>query len=139
MEKIKIGILTCSSTTKVLDCPVSACLKDMYDRKGAFSRYEGQDVELVGIISCSGCPTLGGKEIILPKIEALMHYGANWIHLTYCMMALCPLVKKYIKVIKGKFPSLNLVEGTHEPHQTDDKFRCDVAKMLEKRRRTIIP
>ena len=139
MEKIKIGILTCSSTTKVLDCPLSACLKDMYGRKGAFSRYKGQGVELVGIISCNGCPTLGGEEIILPKIDALAHCGANRIHLTYCMIVLCPFVKKYIKVIKEKYQSLHLVEGTHEPHQTDDKFRCDVATMLKKRRRTIIP
>jgi len=139
MKKIKIGILTCSSTTKVLDCPGSACLKDMYDRKGAFAEYRDQDIELVGIISCNGCPTLGGEEIILPKIDALAHYGADRIHLTYCMMVLCPFVKKYIKVIKEKYQSLNLVEGTHESHQTDDKFRCDVAAMLKKRRRTIIP
>jgi len=54
-------------------------------------------------------------------------------------MVLCPFVKKYIKVIKEKFPSIILVEGTHEPHQTDDKFRCDVAMMLKIRRGTIIP
>ena len=78
----KIGILTCSNTTQVLDCPVSACLKDMYDLKGAFARYKGQDVELVGVISCNGCPTLKGEEVILPKAEAMLHYGANRIHLT---------------------------------------------------------
>lgn len=138
-QKTRIGILTCSNTTRVLDCPVSACLKDLSDRKGSFTRYQGQDVELVGVISCNGCPTLKGEDIILPKIEALRHYGANWIHLTYCMMVICPFVRKYVKVIKAKFPSLDLIEGTHEHHQTDSEFRCGVAAMLEKRRRTLIP
>jgi predicted metal-binding protein len=137
--KNKIAILTCSNTTRVLDCPVSVCLKNMYDRKGAFARYGDREIKLVGIISCNGCPTIRGEDIVLPKIEALLHHGADRIHLAYCMMALCPFVKKYIKVIKAKFPSLDLVEGTHEPHQTDNQFRCGVAAMLKERRKTIIP
>jgi predicted metal-binding protein len=111
----------------------------MYARKGAFARYKGQNIELVGVISCNGCPMVKGEEIVLPKIEALLHYGANRIHLTYCMMTLCQFTKKYIKVIKAKFPSLDLIEGTHEPHQTDDQFRCGVAAMLKERKKTIIP
>lgn len=137
--KNKIGILACSNTTRVLDCPVSACLKDMTDRKGAFARYEGQEIELIGVISCNGCPTIKGEEVILPKVEALLHYGAKAIHLAYCMMTLCPFVKRYIKVIKAKFPSLDLIEGTHASHQTDGRFRCGVAAMLKERRKTIIP
>jgi predicted metal-binding protein len=139
MEKIKLGILTCSNTTKVLDCPVGACLKDMYERKGAFEEYKNQDIELVGIISCNGCPTVVGEAIILPKIESLIHYGATHVHLSYCMMVLCPFIRKYIKIIRDNFPKINLILGTHEPHQTDDKFRCDVGLMLEERRKTIIP
>ena len=54
-------------------------------------------------------------------------------------MTLCPFAKKYIKVIKAKFPSLDIIEGTHEPHQADDRFRCGVAAMLKERRKTIIP
>jgi predicted metal-binding protein len=137
--KTKLGILSCSNTTRVLDCPVSICLKDMHDRKGAFARYRGREIELVGMISCNGCPTVRGEDVILPKIEALFHYGADHIHLTYCMMALCPFVKKYIKVVKAKFPSIALIEGTHQPHQTDEQFRCGVAAMLKERKRTIIP
>lgn len=138
-RKSKLGILTCSNTTRVLDCPVSVCLKDMYDRRGAFARYRDREIELVGIISCNGCPTARGEDIIRPKVEALFHYGADHIHLTYCMMVLCPFVRKYIKVIKARFPSLDLIEGTHEPHQRDDEFRCAVAEMLKKRRKTLIP
>jgi predicted metal-binding protein len=135
----RIGILLCSNTARVLDCPAGACLRDMYDRKGAFARYKDQDVELVGIISCNGCPTLKGEDVILPRIEALLHYGAVRIHLAYCLMILCPFVKKYVKVIKANYPSVDLIEGTHEPHQADIEFRCAVAAMLRDRTRTIIP
>lgn len=139
MEKIKLGILTCSNATKVLDCPIGACLKDMYERKGAFEEYKNQDTELVGIISCNGCPTVVGEAIILPKIESLIHYGATHIHLSYCMKVMCPFVRKYIKIIRDNFPEINLILGTHESHQTDDKFKCDVGLMLKERRKTIIP
>lgn len=139
MSEIKIGILTCSNTTRILDCPVGACLKDMYDRQGAFAQYKNQEIELVGVISCNGCPTIAGEEIILPKIETMIYYGANAIHLSYCMTVLCPFIKKYVKVIKENYPQINLISGTHEPHQTDDKFRCDIATMLKNRNKTIIP
>ncbi len=139
MEKIKLGILTCSNTTRILDCPVGACLKDMYERKGAFEEYKNQDVELVGIISCNGCPTITGEAIILPKIESLIHYGVTHIHLSYCMTVVCPFVRKYFKVIRNNFPETNVILGTHEAHQTDDKFRCDIGSMLKERRNTIIP
>ena len=54
MQKVKVGILTCSNTTQILDCPVSACIKDLNERKGAFADYTSNDVELIGVIS-SGC------------------------------------------------------------------------------------
>ena len=139
MKKVKIGILTCSNTTRVLDCPVGACLTDMYEKKGAFSEYKNTDTELVGINSCSSCPTIAGEEVILPKIESLKFYGAEKIHLSYCMMVLCPFIKKYIRVIEKNFPEIDLIKGTHEPHQTDKKFRCDTGKMLIDRRKAIIP
>ncbi len=139
MECIKIGILTCSNTTQVLDCPAGGCLADLYGRKGEFTAYEGYDVELAGIISCNNCPTLEGEAVILPKIEGLLHYGAQNIHIAYCMGAVCPFIKKYIKVIKMTYPEINLISGTHEPHQTDREFRCATAKMLIDRNKTIIP
>lgn len=139
MEKIKLGILTCSNATRVLDCPVGACLKDMYERKGTFEKYKDQEIELVGITSCNGCPTIAGDAIILPKIESLIHYGATHVHMSYCMKVMCPFVKKYYKVIKSNFPEVNVILGTHEPHQTDDEFRCDTGSKITDRRKTIIP
>jgi predicted metal-binding protein len=139
MKKITLGILTCSNTTRVLDCPVGACLKDMYERKGAFSEYKNQNIELVGLNACNGCPTISGSETIFSKIESLIHYGADHIHLSYCMLVLCPFVKKYIHGIKAKYPEIHLIAGTHEPHQSNSRFRCDVEAMLKQRRKTLIP
>lgn len=139
MNKIKLGILTCSNTTRVLDCPVGVCLKDLYERKGAFKSYVSQDVELVGINSCNGCPTVKGESSILSKIESLKHYGATHIHLSYCMLVLCPFVNRYIKVIHNNYPEIMLIPGTHEPHQSDEKFRCDINEMLKEKHKTVIP
>jgi predicted metal-binding protein len=139
MQKVKVGILTCSNTTQILDCPVSACIKDLNERKGAFAEYTSNDVELIGVISCNGCPTVVGVEKILPKVETLVHYGVTHVHISYCMNVLCPFVKKYMKAIEKRFPGISLVIGTHEPHQTDDQFRCDIEQMLKDRHKTIIP
>jgi len=97
------------------------------------------ELELVGMISCNCCPTMCGEKIILPKVEALLHSGADRIHLTYCMLTLCPFIKKYIKAVKARFPFLDLIEGTHEPHQTVGQFRCAVASLLEERHKKLIP
>jgi predicted metal-binding protein len=139
MRKIKVGILTCSNMTRVLDCPTGACIRDMYERKGAFGVYQDRDVQLVGTASCNGCPTRAASATILPKVEGLTFYGAQRIHLSYCMMVLCPFVKQYIKAIENHFPDLEVIQGSHEPHQTDEQFRKEVEEKLGERHKTIIP
>jgi predicted metal-binding protein len=139
MSNIKIGILTCSNCTRDLDCPVGGCLKDLYNRKGTFKEYGNQNIEITGINSCNGCPTLKGEESILPKIESLIHYGATHIHLSYCMTVVCPFLKKYIKVISDKYSEISLIQGTHEPHQSNEEFRCEIKEKLNQRRSTMIP
>jgi predicted metal-binding protein len=137
--KRKLGILTCSNMTQILDCPVGGCLKDMGSRKGAFEAYENTDIELTGTISCNGCPTTTGTDVILPRVEGLLYYGMTHLHLSYCMLVLCPFVKKYTKVIKEKFRNLTVISGTHEAHQTEAEFRNQVEKQLAERRKTLIP
>jgi len=139
MNIIRIGILTCSNTTRVLDCTLSPCLSDLYQHKGLFGRYKGNKIELGGIISCNGCPTILGAKIIIPKVKSLIHYNIKDIHLSYCMITVCPFIKKYIAIIKKEFPDINLVLGTHEAHQSDETFRCNISKMLIERKRNIIP
>jgi predicted metal-binding protein len=139
MGKIKLGIITCSNATRTLDCPAGACLKDLHEFKGSFKQYNDIEVELAGVISCNGCPTITGAEIISPRIESLIHYGATVIHLSYCMKVLCPFVKKYYQVMMKSYPKIKFVIGTHEPHQTDHEFKCDIMNKLIKRRTLIMP
>jgi len=83
--------------------------------KGFFEKYQEQEVVLVGIISCAGCPTIGAPEKILKRVKSLASLRADVIHLSYCMTAVCPFIHKYIKVIKEAFPKIEIVEGTHKP------------------------
>lgn len=125
--------MACSNTTKILDCPLSPCLRDLYDRKGEFSRYKDEEIELTGVISCPGC--LGGMapEAILSKTNSLVHYGVDAIHLTYCMKVFCPYIKKYQKILKNKYPQVEIILGTHEPHESLEVFRKNVADFLRQK------
>ncbi|UCC44409.1 MAG: CGGC domain-containing protein [Candidatus Zixiibacteriota bacterium] len=137
--KRKLGILTCSNMTQVLDCPVGGCLNDLRNRQGAFALYENSSVDLVGTISCNGCPTSTGYDVILPRVAGLVHYGMTHLHLSYCMVVLCPFANKYAKAIKAGYPGLEVVMGTHEPHQSDDEFRKQIRNQLAERHTAIIP
>ena len=126
----KIGIISCANTTKVLDCPLSPCLQDFYDRKGAFARYKDKNAALIGIVSCPGC--LGGlaPEAFLAKAHSLVHYGAQASHLTYCMAILCPYAKRYAKMLKKRYPEIEVIPGTHEPHDSAQKTRESISRFL---------
>lgn len=136
----KIGIIACANTTKILDCPLSPCLRDFYDRKGEFARYKNMELELAGVISCQGC--LGGlaPEAILSKANSLVHYGADVIHLTYCMKVLCPYVLKYMKILEEVYPKIDIILGTHEPHEPAEKTKGLISQFLVQRMgQNIIP
>jgi len=129
----RIGIIACANTTKVLDCPLSPCLRDFYDRKGEFARYKEIELELAGIVSCPGC--FGGlvPEAILSKAHSLIHYGVDAIHLTYCMKVFCPYVKIYKKILNDKYPETEIIVGTHEPHDPIEVLKKSISDFLKKK------
>ncbi|NHM28802.1 CGGC domain-containing protein [Desulfofundulus sp. TPOSR] len=126
----RIGIITCSNCTQELNCASVVCLADLRKRKGFFQKYPaGEPLELVGIINCAGCPTLGATEKILRKVRSLAEFRVDAIHLSYCMTALCPFKNRYMEVIKEAYPGLEVVEGTHTPR--DFKvFQGEVKELL---------
>jgi len=130
----RIGILTCSNCTQELNCASAVCLGDMRKKKGFFERYQDQEVTLMGIISCAGCPTVAGPEKILKRVRALMEFKIDALHLSYCITALCPFMKKYIEVIKKEYPEIEIVEGTHKPIEKA-VFGSAVKDLLCSRRR----
>ena len=126
----RIGILTCSNCTQDTNCAAVVCLGDMRKRRGFFERYQDDEkLDLIGIISCAGCPTLAAPEKILKRVKALAEYKLDALHISYCMTALCPFLKKYQAVIAEAYPDLEIVLGTHIP-KDKEQFRKDVRELL---------
>lgn len=130
----RIGILTCSNCTQELNCASAVCLGDMRKKKGFFDRYQDQEVTLMGMISCAGCPTSAAPEKILRRVRALMDFKIDALHLSYCITALCPFMKKYIEVIKKEYPEIEIIEGTHKPLEKS-VFGNAVKELICSRRR----
>ena len=126
----RIGVLTCSNCTQDTNCASVVCLGDMRKKRGLFERYSNETkLELIGIINCSGCPTLAAPEKILKRVSALAGYRLDALHFSYCMTALCPFIKKYEKHIRKKYPDLKIVHGTHTP-KNKSVFQKEVSELL---------
>ena len=121
-----IGIITCSNAVNDLDCCASPCLRDINNRAGSFKDYS-ENFQLSGIISCPGCPTLAYPEKIMRKVKSLVESEVTAIHFSFCMIALCPFLNKYIKIIEQSYPDIKLIKGTHETSLTQEQF-CKYVK-----------
>jgi hypothetical protein len=51
------------------------------------------------------------------------------LHLSFCMVTLCPFLKAYTALIKREFPDINMVMGTHRPPERDH-FTRGVKELL---------
>ena len=49
---LKVGIIRCAIVAEF--CPATSCIKAVKEKKGAFEGLD--DVELVGFMTCGGCP-----------------------------------------------------------------------------------
>ncbi|MBA4369551.1 MAG: CGGC domain-containing protein [Desulfobacterium sp.] len=110
----KIGILTCSNTTQDLGCSSFKCLDAIYENSGDFKKHESSGgAQLAGIINCAGCPTVVAPEKLLERVRSLAVLGVEAIHLSSCMIVLCPFKNKYAKLLENQFPDIEIVLGTH--------------------------
>src|SRR4030043_756801 len=115
-KKKRIGIVICSNSYHDMNCNSTMCLMDFQRGNSAFSQYnKSEGAELLGIISCAGCPTLAAPEKILHRIKPMVDLGVNAIHLSSCMLMLCPFKNKYKNLIEKTYPGLTVIEGTHFP------------------------
>ena len=135
----RIGILTCSNTTQDSGCSSFMCLKGVNENIGEFERYKNQGgTELAGIISCAGCPTAVAPEKLLRRVRSLSFLQLDAIHLSSCMMSLCPFKTKYTGLLKKHFPDINIVEGTHvESPEVVQMFIAGVRDMLTQPQKTM--
>ena len=135
----RIGILTCANATQDLGCSSVSCLADFRKRQGAFEIYrDEEELTLVGIISCPGCPTLTGPDKLLKRIKALTDFRVDAIHFTYCMLALCPFKEKYRKALEETFKNVKIVMGTHKSALTPEEYREKVKKLFNQDVKTMV-
>lgn len=125
----RIGIINCSNMVQELDCAAVVCLGDLRKKRGLFASYQGEEIVLVGMLSCAGCPTSAGAEKILRKVRAIAEFRIDALHFSYCMTVVCPFLSKYVEVIQRNFPDIELVMGTHTPHDAG-KFKESVKTCL---------
>ena len=108
MKQVKIGIIICDRYRR---CAGGKCFRSIRNKEGAFSRYQDQDVELVGYTSCDGCP--GGN--IEYAVEEMKANGAEVIHLATGLVVgypPCPHIAYFHDFIKTRY-GLEVVYGTH--------------------------
>jgi predicted metal-binding protein len=75
---MKLGLIRCLQTEDM--CPATTDLKVMQAKKGAFEGIT-EDIELIGINTCGGCP---GKKAVTRAVE-MVERGADVIALASCI------------------------------------------------------
>ncbi len=129
----KVGIFGCDATTRDMDCVMIGCLGNLRGRQGSFQQYAEDDPpELVGIIHCGGCPTAFGADRVWQKVKALKEYGIEVLHLTSCLVQVCPFKEEFVKTIKKEYPDITVVEGTHPFHDLD-AFKAGIKELTAQR------
>jgi len=109
------------------------CLGNLRGRQGSFQQYAEDDPpELVGIIHCGGCPTAFGADRVWQKVKALKEYGIEVLHLTSCLVQVCPFKEEFVKTIKKEYPDITVVEGTHPFHDLD-AFKAGIRELTAQR------
>jgi predicted metal-binding protein len=107
-DVIKLGIIICD---RYRTCSGGKCLRALRNREGAFERYRGREVELVGFATCNGCP--GGNIEYVPR--EMKNNGADIIHLATGMVVgypPCPRISYFCRFIREKY-GMEVVVGTH--------------------------
>jgi predicted metal-binding protein len=107
-DKTRVGIIICN---RYHTCAGGKCLRALYNREGAFSIYNGMEVELVGFTTCGGCP--GGNVEYAP--EEMKKNGAQVIHLATGLVVgypPCPQIVHFRDFIKQRY-EMEVVIGTH--------------------------
>ena len=108
MKQVKIGIIICDRYRR---CAGGKCFKSVRNKEGAFARYTGMEVDVVGYTSCDGCP--GGN--IEYAVEEMKGNGAEVIHLATGLVVgypPCPHISYFSDFIKTRY-GLEVVYGTH--------------------------
>ena len=107
-KKTNIGIIICD---RYRTCAGGKCLRSMRDREGAFSRYQGEELELVGYTTCNGCPggniEYAGDEMVRNRVEVI-HLATGFL----VGYPPCPYIDTFKDFLETRY-DVEVVLGTH--------------------------
>ena len=81
---MKLGIIRCLQTEAA--CQGTTDFKMIRERKGVFEGMD-EEIELIGMISCGGCP---GKKAVF-RAKELIHRGADTLAFASCIQKGSPI------------------------------------------------
>ncbi len=108
---MKVGIIRCQRA-EVL-CPGTGCFRVSREGKGAFE--ETGPVEIVGFVTCGGCP---GKEAV-QRAKLMINKGAEAIVLASCISRgkpinfPCPFFEEIKAAVNRALPDIKIIDYTH--------------------------
>jgi predicted metal-binding protein len=99
----------------------SRCLVAFNRCDGEFARYVGQDVELMGMASCGGCPgdQLVARLALMKLWNAPLEVEPTKIHLAPCVVH-CQYSESILTKMEAKC-GIEIIQGTH-PYQMESIF-----------------
>jgi len=110
----KVLIIGCKRSMDNVCIACSRCMVGFNRRAGAFARYDGQDVQLMGILNCGDCPGAA----IVPRLAQIalwnkpLDESITKVHIAPCILDHCPYKETLVKKIKAK-AGVEVVEGAH--------------------------
>lgn len=125
MAKEKILIIGCKNIMDSICIACSRCMVAFNRRVGAFEDYKDKDAEIMGILSCGGCP---GSAVVVRMAQcklwnAPLGEKPTKIHIGPCLADNCPHKEAIIAKIVAKC-GCDVEEGTH-PYAPNDIFAPD--------------
>jgi glycerate-2-kinase len=73
-----------------------------------------------------------GSGRIWQKVKALKEFGIEAVHLTSCLVQVCPFKDQFVETIRKEYPDIKVVEGTHPFHDID-AFRAGIRELATQR------
>ncbi len=117
----RVLIVGCEKGMNKVCVGCSRCLVAFTRRSGEFIRYADQNVELVGMVSCGGCP----GDQLLPRLAVMKFWNApleaepTKIHLSPCLVH-CEHSESIMRRMEEKC-GIEIIRGTH-PYQITTIF-----------------
>lgn len=110
---MKVGLIRCQQTEDV--CPATTDFKAMREKTGAFEGIQ-EDIELIGVNSCGGCP---GKRAVF-RAKEMIKRGADTIVFASCISKgtpigfACPFAKKMRDAVMHELDEgVAIIDYTH--------------------------